>query len=406
MATKEKNMPTNTNFVFKPGKLTTLLDGGAGSSGKGKIGSFITANADNWQFACNTFAPQAGHWVRLHDGRQWFYQTLNSCAYNHEKFEKIYLGPGAMIELPALLREMEENGIPRSKIGISPVVPILDVELDQGFERGTLGFDGQLIEKRHEGTSKFGSTNHGVGSCAARRILRRPSVKIARDCEQIKDMVCDVPVEIMSRLNKGQAGLLEIAQGFQLSNQHSYHWPYVTYRNVNVAQGFSDMFLPIKYAGDTIINFRTYPIRINSNKYISTEDGRHLTWAEVQNGAPHTIYEGNSGKWYPDQKELDWETLTKISGAKDPIFEITSVTKLPRRVATFSRMNLDESVMYNEAGTDTHISLNFCNYVDAEMEGSTEKITPKFQAWMDEYLKGVDVRFLGTGACTEDTIIR
>ena len=82
------------NYLFSPGKLTTIMDGGAGSSGKGKIGSYIAENADNWQFCCNTFMPQAGHWVVLDDGRTFFYQTLNPCAYDHERFERMYIGPG------------------------------------------------------------------------------------------------------------------------------------------------------------------------------------------------------------------------------------------------------------------------------------------------------------------------
>lgn len=391
--------------MFKPGKLTILMDGGAGSSGKGKMGSFITEHADNWQFACNTFAPQAGHWVRLHDGKQYFYQTLNSCAYQTYKYEKMFIGPGAILELPALLREMEENNVPRSKLGISPVVPILDVEIDQGFERGMRGFDGQEIKERHDGTSKFGSTNHGVGSCAARRVLRRQSLKLARDIPELKDMICDVPGEIMKRLNQGQSGLLEIAQGFQLSNMHTAFYPYVTYRNVTVAQGMSDMMLPTKYAGDVILNFRTFPIRINSNKYIAKEDGRHLTWAEIQAGVPHTVYEGNSGHWYPDQTELTWEELTKSSGAKEPIFEITSVTKLPRRVATFSLSNVAEAIIHNDTGNKIHLSINFANYVDAEMTGATE-LTPKFTAWMNENMKELIplVRFVGTGAQTDETV--
>jgi adenylosuccinate synthase len=396
------------NNLFDKGKLTILLDGGAGSSGKGKIASFVAENADNWQFACNTFHPQAGHWVKLADGRSFFYQSLNSCAYLVDKYEKIYLGPGAMIELPALLREIEENKIPAHKLGISPVVPILDEYLDQGFERGTLGFDGAERQDAM-GTARFGSTAHGVGSCNARRILRRPSMRLARDVPELAPYICDVPAEIRARLDAGQSGLLELAQGYQLSLMHSYFYPYTTSRNVTVAQGLSDMFLPIKYAGKTIINFRTFPIRINSNKYVSKIDGHHCTWAEVQAGHPHEVLRGDSGRWYPDQTELTWEELTALSGSKEPIAEITSVTKLPRRVATFSKENLVEAVRDNDTGHGVVLSLNFCNYVDDRMSGLVheEDVTVKFADWLLENVPA-DYRrmlqFLGTGALTEQTI--
>lgn len=395
------------NQFFDDGKLTILMDGGAGSSGKGKMASYLTENSDNWQFCCNTFAPQAGHWVKLDDGRGFFYQTFNSCAYNHEKFEKMYLGPGATIELPALMREMEENNIPRSKIGISPLVPILQ-QSDIDFERGIAGFDGAKIEQRHDGTAKSGSTAHGVGSVAARRVLRRQSLVLAKDVPELKDMICDVPNEILARLENDQRGLLEIAQGFQLSLLHSNFFPFTTSRNCTVAQALSDMFLPPVIAGQTILNFRTFPIRINSNKYIAKEDGRHLTWAEVESGIPHEVYQGNSGNWYDDQKELTWDELTKISGSPEKIYEITSVTKLPRRVATFSRKNVEEAIKFNDTGMGTHISINFANYVDHAMTGKREyaDITPKFKKWMLENLTEVHqhVKFIGTGAKTEDTI--
>lgn len=395
------------NEFFDEGKLTIVMDGGAGSSGKGKISSYLTENADNWQFACNTFGPQAGHWVKLDNGKSYFYQTLNSCAYQHEKFEKLYLGPGCIIELPALLREMEENGIPRSKIGISPIIPILS-KIDSDFEQGLAGFDGAPQVGRHDGTAKSGSTAHGVGSVMARRALRRPTLTLARDVPELKDMICDVPTEICDRLEKGQRGLLEIAQGFQLSNQHSTFYPFVTSRNVTVAQGLSDMFLPPVHAGQVIINFRTFPIRINSNKYLCSDTGAHLTWADVQAGKPHKVYEGDSGPWYPDQQELTWEALTEFAGAPEKIFEMTSVTKLPRRVATFSQQNVDEAIRYNQTGYPVHISLNFLNYVDHAITGKREyaEITMKVKQWLLQNMVQYNqqVKFLGTGANTEDTI--
>lgn len=395
------------NEFFSPGELTIMMDGPSGSTGKAKAFSYIAANSDNWQFCCNTFAPQAGHTIKLQDGRMFFYQTLNSCAYMHEKFEKMYLGPGATIELPSLLREIEENNIPRNKIGISPIVPILDKKIDAGFESGDIGFDGEHKSTRHEGTSKFGSTAHGCGSVAARRVLRRPSLVLAKDVPELREMICDVPIEITQRLDRGQAGLLELAQGFQLSLLHQDFFPFVTSRNVTVSQALSDMFLPPVYAGQVILNFRTFPIRINNNKYIADEDGRHLTWDEVEAGVPHTVYKGNSGHWYPDQEELTWDEVTEFGGSPEKIMEITSVTKLPRRVATFSKQNFLEAFKFNDTGKNMWASINFANYVDYEMTGSTSQdLSYKFKLWLNENL-GADqdrVRFVGTGPCTEDMI--
>lgn len=404
------------NQYFDRGRLTTIYDVGFGSSGKGKLGSYIMENADLPTFALNTFAPQAGHWVKLDNGDSYFYQTLNSCAYLHDKLDKLYIGPGAMIELPALLREIKENGVPASKLGISPIVPILDPVIDGGFEQGLLGFDGQPLRDEEGniivdvglGTAKFGSTGHGVGSCNARRVLRRPSLRLARDVPELMKYLCDVPREVSERLDAGESGLLELAQGFGLSMMHADFYPATTSRNTTVAQGLSDSMLAPKYAGQVIGNLRTFPIRISSNKYVALDDGRHLTWAEVEGGVPHRVFEGTSGHWYPDQTELSWEQLTIDSGSPQPLMEMTSVTKLPRRVATFSQLNVADAIRHNDTGHAHHLSVNFANYVDHAMTDvrSAEAITDKFVEWsydnLGEYVGRV--RFIGTGANTESTI--
>lgn len=400
----------DTSFVFDSGKLTVILDASAGSSGKGKIGSFITEHADNWDFCCNTFMPQAGHWIKLDDGREYFYQTLNSCTYQ-DKYEKMYIGPGSTIELSALFREIEENNVPPHKLGISPVTSILQ-DIDASFERGEMDLDGNVLHDTHSGTMSKGSTCHGCGAAKARKILRRPNVVLARDIPELQEFLCDVPIEIMDRLDKGQSGLLEIAQGFQLSYLLSNMYPYCTSRNCTVSAGLDDMMLPPLYAGNVILNLRTYPIRINNKKYIG-KDGRHLTWDEVKNGVPHEVKEFNSGPGYDDQEEMSWDELTKISGSPDQIMEMTSVTKLPRRVFSFSQNNLRQAIKYNKTGHNCYLSVNFMNYVDYNL---TEKrnvcdVTYKAKSWLEDNILPVQkenpssvVAFLGTGARTDDMI--
>jgi adenylosuccinate synthase len=413
----------DTSFAFSPGELTILLDGQAGSSGKGVLGSHLCEFAHNWQFACNAFAPQAGHWVKLDDGRKFFYQTLNSCAYMPDRYEKIYIGPGAIIELPALFREFEENKVPPGKLGISPIAAILQ-DMDTGFERGTLDFDGKPTAA-HDGTMKAGSTAHGVGACRARRVLRRKEARYARDIPELKEFLCDVPGEIIKRLKAGQAGLLEIAQGFQLSYLLPEMFPFCTSKNCTTMAGLDDMMIPVHYAGNVIINFRTFPIRINSNKYL--DNGRHMTWDEVQQydkeGKPYQILKYDSGPGYSDQEETTWNEVTKNSGSQTPIMEITSVTKLPRRVFTFSKQNLKQAVEYNRANGWVFLSVNFVNYLDSAMTGrrgvtnldsaKDDLITPKVKNWLRENVLDIFksetlctgmLIILGTGPLTSDKI--
>jgi len=403
----------NTNEFFESGKLSTILDASAGSSGKGVIGSFVTEHADNWQFCVNTFYPQAGHWVKLDDGREFFYQTFNSCAYQ-DKYEKMYLSPGCIVELPALWKEMEENNIDPKRIGIHPLVAILQ-DKDAAFERGEVDLEGNPM--RSDGTMKHGSTCHGVGAAKTRRVLRRQDAILAKDVPELKEFLCDTSEEIIDRLNSGQSGLMEVAQGFQLSLLGQFY-PYCTSRNCTVGAGFDDSMLPLKYAGNVLLNMRTYPIRISNYKYID-EEGNHLTWDEVQQydkeGKNYEKYEGSSGPGYEDQEEISWEELTDKSGSDELIMEITSVTKLPRRVFTFSQQNLRQAIRYNDTGNKMFLSVNFANYVDSELggvRGGWDLITKKMDEWLDQNglfeicdETGAVLRYIGTGPLTDDKII-
>jgi len=337
----------DTRFVFSPGKLTITLDGGAGSSGKGKLGSFLCEHADNWQFACNTFMPQAAHWVRLDDGREFLYQTFNSCAYLADRYEKLYIAPGAAIELDAFYREIDASRIPPKKIGISHITAILQ-GIDGDFEKGKCDLEGSPIKAGGGGyLAKTGTTAKGCGVNRARRLMRHPKAKYARDVPELREFLCDVPEEIMQRLDKGQAGLFEIAQGFQLSYLLPSFFPYTTSRNCTVAAGLDDLMVPPCYAGHVVLNFRTYPIRINSKKYIDRKTRAHLTMDQVSarlrkdfdavtkeelNAAGIDLDEGDSGPGYDDQKEVTWDEVARACGSPKSIEEITSATRLRRQL--------------------------------------------------------------------------
>jgi hypothetical protein len=394
------------NHMFAPGRITILMDSTFGSSGKAKVASFVAENSDAWTFGCNTFWPNAGHWSRLDDGREFFYQTLNSFSYLHDRLEKVYLGSGAMIELPALRKEIEANNIPRAKIGISPLTAVLQ-DKDSAYERGEVDLDG--VPNKHSGTMKRGSTCHGVGAATVRKALRRSDALYAKDVPELKDMICDVGGEILARLKQGQSGFGEIAQGYPLSLNHPRFVGYTTSRNVTTSQFLSDMFLPPWVAGPVILNSRLFPIRINNDKFVCRNTGKHLKWVEVQSGAyDYETIKGNSGGWYPDQQELSWEELTKISGSPTPILELTSVTGLPRKVATPSVINYLDAIEYNKTSYPVHTCINFVNYADhtitgvRQLSGLTKSVMNYLKPFIDT---GYAPALIGTGAKTGDMIV-
>lgn len=445
-----------TNDFFLPGKISLLLDQAHGSSGKSKAAMYLMENSDNCHFMCNAFMPQASHTVVDETGT-YIYKQLNSAAHKHHLIEKMYIGQGAVIDLQVLLHEIEMTGLPPEKLGISPICTILQ-PMDKLYEEGKAGFDGEILEQNHEGTISTGSTCSGVGAARARKILRRPNLLIARNIPELQQYLCDVPGEIMERIAKGQSGLLEIAQGFPLSIGIPEMFPHTTSRNVTIAAALDDMMLPVTCVGNVLLNLRTYPIRIHSKKYISTgnkvdefsyeenpaisleeylsnlndsnprcefrlertdmiekwmKPGIHLTWDEVQSGLiPHDVIESNSGPWYPDQQELTWEELTEISGSPQHLMECTTLTKLPRRVATFSKKNFEDAIIHNQTPHKIFVSLNFVNYVDWELYRETDFISDKLTHFLHQNIypviskfDNVELRYLGTGERTSEMIL-
>jgi adenylosuccinate synthase len=171
-------------------------------------------------------------------------------------------------------------------------------------------------------------------------------------------------------LDQGKNVLIEGAQGHSLSIYHGFY-PYTTSRDVSVAQLLADCAVPFSAAWPVKVigTARTFPIRV-ANRY--DENGQMV---------------GFSGPHYLDQKETTFQEIGQE-------VELTTVTKLPRRIFTFSMTQVANAVRQN--GVE-EIFLNFCNYFPC---GS-----PK----LDTLINGINanttarVKWLGFGP-TEDDI--
>lgn len=446
-------MKHNTSRFFQPGKLTTIISADAGSTGKGKLGSYLVSNASALTpFVCNTFSSQASHTVVEADGTEHVYKHLCSCAHLPDKYSKMYIGQGAAITLSVILKEISTYGMTPDKLGIHPLCVII-TDIDQKYEMGECGFDGE--ESTHATVIKSGSTCSGVGTALARKLMRRPNVTLAKDCQELESFMCVVEDEIQRRLENGESGLLEIAQGYQLSLGHHQFYPFVTSRNSTVAAGLSDMMLPVKYAGHVILDTRTYPIRIHNKKYVLEEEvvverapageplnghyhpehfvvkqddngdtvvirpvGSHLYWEEINSdkfaGKYHELV-SNSGPGWPDQQEITWEHINKDSGAPagTDLTSYTTLTRLPRRVFGPSAACIADCALKNlpPDGSRVFVSINFINFVDWEMNcanGGSHLITEKVSAFINDNYDTrstlYNIALLGTGPKTNEYI--
>jgi len=445
-----------------PGHITFLLDAPAGSSGKGKLAAFITKFTDV-NFLLTSNSPNASHTV-IDGDKNIVFKALPSGSLYHEKLDKVFITAGATFEIDALLKEIKLIGIPREKVRIHPRAGIA-TPIDAAYERGECDLDGNGHAERQAGTLKTGTTASGSGAVLAKKVLRHKTLKCAKDFPEIADMIGIVETEILALLAEGKTGLFEIGQGFPLSNNYWRFAPNTTSRNVTVSAALNDAMLPPSVVGNVVINTRTFPIRINSKKYVSRpqvvmatdfigtdhadlngeialrtleengfagcivpqgnpgdpiqielKGGKFLTWDEVQSGKfDYDVMDSYSGDWYPDQREITWEDIEREANIEIPqVVKNTTLTKLPRRVATFSQINLEEAIKYNQTKGFVFISVNFLNFVDGEMQGivNPQSMTEKGHEWIKNnvapvlaHFNNVHLAFIGTSEKTDDFIV-
>lgn len=364
---------TNSNG----GKVVVTTDGGAGSSGKGCLNSWL---GDKYEFhlATNNWMPNAGHYTELDDGRRILVQHIPSAFINQNI--KLYINAGAALNIKTLFDEiemLESNGFPiKDRLYIHPHANVI---IDNDIEE----------EKR---TIKSGSTFKGCGAALAGKTIRQ-NRKLAKDYEELKHFIDDKTVEINEGIAKGMSILVEGSQGVDLDINHA-EFPYCTSRQTHPTQLVADAGLSPQSVTNVVINLRTNPIRI-SNTSAADDQERY------------------SGSYW-DAKEITWDDVARCAGWDDPesfkekygFAMLTSVTKKVRRVFEFPKKRAyyvhslcggllnDNKLLY---------SLNFVNFVDKTVEGKTTKeeiLTEKVKKWIDENLysmPNMNLKWIRTG---------
>jgi len=448
------------NPFFKEGKISFIMDGFAGSSGKGLLASNLVKYSNNCNFAVSTNGQNASHYYeeKFPDGTEKIilFKVLPTSSVYHEKLDAVYVAQGAAFEPQRLLEEIELTGIPRGKVRIHYKAGIISKQ-DRDFESGVCNYEGKVNEERQKGTVTSGTTASGAGSVRAKKCMRNPDQRIyAYEYPELQDFLCDTEREIMDRLDAGQSGLFEIAQGFALSSGLSYSKRNTTARNCSITAAMDDAMIPPFYAGNVFINLRTFPIKINNKKWVlkggiqyyttnelslsevkarfderlfNFEDNEDylvkvitkkdifLTGFDLEKypNIPYDEIDSYSGDWYRNgwekpetQEELTWEQVeAQYGGVIDKKAIYTSLTLMPRRVATFSKELLVDAIRYNRPSKDSEIflSLNFCNWLDKEIEGKTKltDTTHKVIEWLESNFDVIDefdnvsLSILGTG---------
>jgi adenylosuccinate synthase len=386
---------------MQEGKFNVVLDGFWGSSGKGKVATWLADRFNVTKVSSSNY-PNAGHTARFEDGTSFVAKAIPTAAILKKvkgMGMECFLSPGSGFLWDRFVQEWEEAGQPKIYIhGRSSIVTPDHARRER---------------EGHDSTKHLASTMQGSGAALSDKIMRRADCVLAWDSEEMmreafagKD--CGDKVAIIdpatfremtwSAIKSGHTWLHEGSQGFALSIDHGSHYPFCTSRNCTLQSAMDQMAVPPADVGDVYLNLRTFPIRVGN----VVEDGKRM---------------GYSGDFYPDCKELSWEQIAAEAGM--PTAEATSltererttVTKRIRRVCNFSFHGLKDAVRVNGA---TKLILNFVQYLDwkdAGLKGGPEvftELSSKTRALIDriEDVTGLPVVLIGTGPLNDEVIAR
>lgn len=347
-----------------PHQIDMVLDFQFGSTGKGSICGYL-AKREKYDVAVCAFATNAGHtYIDKRRGIHVMTQQLPT-AITSPTVHTLMIGPGAAIHLGTLREELHRYSsiIGNKRIMIHPHAAVVE-DYHAAFEQ-------------QDGRTKMGSTAKGVGEAYIERMRRNPENNntIKSRVSHLDPIAAYVttPEKYRDALNGASAVLVEGAQGFGLSMYHGFY-PYTTSRDVTPWQVAADCGLPFQWAPyiKVIGTLRTYPIRVSNR-------------------------DGSSGPGYYDQREMSWEEL----GIKP---ELTTVTKLPRRIFTFSQEQLTQALFHCGGYWHTRLFLNFANYME-DPEDLRRLVEDIERPGHLRYNPG-KVEWLGFGSDDEDVVTR
>ena len=356
------------NICHMNQNVSVVIDGQAGSCGKGKICGYLSQK-DQYQISTNNWSSNAGHTYVDDNGRKIVVSHLPMAILNPDT--TVCINAGAIITPETLFKEIKEykDLLGKRKVYIHPRAMVIQ-QKHRDYEMETI---------------RSGSTFKGCGAALADKILRKKDIVLA------KDYFADVrnrKIEIMDTavLLNNEVGriLVEGAQGQDLDINYGLDYPNVTSRMCSAAQIVADAGLSVFGVKDIYMIIRPYPIRISNE----TNIGKNI----------------NSGD-YAGSKEITWEEVSKRCGCKDNLEEYTTVTKKKRRVFEMNWERLKYNVMINKP---TQIVLNFAQYIDYKAHGCRDykKLPKKVKDFISkiEEETGVPVTLIGTGEKEEDII--
>lgn len=356
-------------YEMKRGRFNIIIGGQAGSEAKGKLSGWLCDKYKPDLLVMNA-SPNAGHTVVTKDGvkKVSYHLPIGSVMCDCP----IALGPASLINLDILRKEIADLDIDPRRIWIDPRASVITRT--------------HINEEVQGGLSDIGSTLQGIGECRVNKMKRRDHLFIqdinVSGYDDIGFVTGDITRLIHTVLSRHDLVLCESTQGFDLDLEHGIDPMHCTSKMINPAMIMAEAGVPPSLVGDVYGVIRPYPIRVNNRT-------------------------GTSGP-YAEAKEIGWDDVAQRCGyPNDPagLGEITTTTKLPRRVFEFCWSRFRRFV---KVCAPTSICLQFANYIDWNVyEATNVEVIPK-PVW--DFVKeldnnsGVMVEFIGTGPGHEHMI--
>ena len=338
-----------------------LIGGQFGSEGKGHVCSYL---AKEYGFLMRVGGPNAGHKVIEESSREVSTFHLLPSGTRHSE-AKLIIGPGAVLNVQTLLREIADFSVEQDRLTIDPQATVITPE---------------HIKAEAELVKAIGSTGQGVGEATAGKILGRkpPLAKLAKDERLLGPYLGETYRLLEDAFAQGQKVLLEGTQGSGLSLHHG-SFPHVTSRDTTVSGCLAEAGIPPSRVRRVVVVCRTYPIRVQSPAG------------------------GTSG---PMANEIDFQTISTRSGI--PLEELetnerTSTTNKRRRISEFDWVLFRKSASLNGP---TDVALTFADYLSIRNRDARryEQLTPETIRFVDELervagapVSLVTTRFRGRG---------
>lgn len=346
--------------MLQRGRLNVVLDLFWGSSGKGKICSWMARENPAAQLSVMC-GPNSGHTIEIHGVREVLKHLPSGAVLGNRD---VWISASSVLDMSRL--DYEVKKFAPSLLQIHPRAAVITAD---------------SIVREKESVGAVGSTCSGNGQAIADKVMRGNWIVSAEQS----------PAAFSDRLHialvTGSAFLHEMSQGTALSLDHGTHYPHCTSRNVTTAAALDGMGLSPQMCGEVYGIIRPYPIRVGSPK------------------------DGFSGEFEPWGKEITWEIVADRCGMPTPEFEKllryehTTVTKRLRRVSEFSFPWLHQAVRLNGV---TGLVLNFCQYIDwrAYKVRSKDQLPLQVRAFADrcEEETGAGVVGYGTGPDIDDMV--